>query len=111
MVSQRMKEIAVQTKITKFVSRSTKTDQIQTAHEAVMTTAVAMSSTATSTLNVAVEVAAVQTDKVRTKDIGFSTENFATSNDEEDEDIFFPCVEEIPIEASERLMKNKDSNR
>eukprot|EP00794_Sanderia_malayensis_P006249 gene6249-6968_t len=108
LIAQKMKDVGVQTKITKFGNCITQTEKIQTANKAVMTNAVAMSSTATSTMNVAVEVAAVQTDEVMTKDIGISTHNFLTSNVEEDEDIFFPCLEEIPVEASEQQMEDKD---
>eukprot|EP00794_Sanderia_malayensis_P006251 gene6251-6970_t len=92
-----MKEIGVQTKITKFRNRSAQTEEPQTASKAVITVAVEMSSTATSTIDVASATSEAQTDDIIKKDIGISTENLATSIDKEDEDIFFPCVEEILI--------------
>eukprot|EP00794_Sanderia_malayensis_P006250 gene6250-6969_t len=108
LIAQKMKDVGVQTKITKFGNCLTQTERMQTANQAVMTNAVAMSSTATSTINVAVEVAALQTDEIITKEIGTSTDKIETSIDEDDDDIFFPCVEELPVEASEKLIKNKD---
>eukprot|EP00794_Sanderia_malayensis_P006240 gene6240-6957_t len=101
-IAQKIKDVGVQTKITKFGNASTQIPKINTASQAVMTTAVATSSTATSTISVAVEVAACQTDHKITKNIGITTVNFETSNEEEDDDEFFPCVEELPIEASEQ---------